>query len=167
MTDVSRRTAVCPGSFDPFTRGHRYVVERAAACFDEVVITVVVNPNKHGLFGVDERIDLIRDDCSDLANVRVDRWTGLLVDYLRQESIHTIVKGLRSAVDFDYEVPMAQMNRELADVETVFLLTDPRFAHVSSSLVKEVAKLGGDVEPFLSPRIHRALTARIEGQQAV
>lgn len=157
-------TAVCPGSFDPFTLGHRYVVERAAACFDEVVITVVVNPNKGGMFGVDERIELIEEDCADLANVRVDRWEGLLVDYLRQESIHTIVKGLRSAVDFDYEVPMAQMNRELADVETVFLLTDPRFAHVSSSLVKEVAKLGGDVTPFLSAHVHKSLMSRLSGE---
>ncbi|MFE0747515.1 pantetheine-phosphate adenylyltransferase [Gordonia sp. NPDC058843] len=159
-------TAVCPGSFDPFTLGHRYVVERAAACFDEVVITVVVNPNKRGMFGVDERIELIAEDCSDLANVRVDRWEGLLVDYLRQESIHTIVKGLRSAVDFDYEVPMAQMNRELADVETVFLLTDPRFAHVSSSLVKEVAKLGGDVTPFLSGHVHDRLMGRLSGERS-
>ncbi|MFC9979768.1 pantetheine-phosphate adenylyltransferase [Gordonia sp. NPDC127522] len=157
-------TAVCPGSFDPFTLGHRYVVERAAACFDEVVITVVVNPNKRGMFAVDERIELIEEDCADLANVRVDRWEGLLVDYLRQESIHTIVKGLRSAVDFDYEVPMAQMNRELADVETIFLLTDPRFAHVSSSLVKEVAKLGGDVTPFLSEHVHTSLMSRLSGE---
>ncbi|GAC69024.1 pantetheine-phosphate adenylyltransferase [Gordonia soli] len=160
-------SAVCPGSFDPFTLGHRYVVERAAARFDELVITVVVNPNKRGLFSVDERIDLIREDCADLSNVRVDRWTGLLVDYLRQESIDTVVKGLRSAVDFDYEVPMAQMNRELADVETVFLLTDPRFAHVSSSLVKEVAKLDGEVSPFLSPVIHSAVLARLAGERSI
>lgn len=160
-------TAVCPGSFDPFTLGHRFVVERAAARFDEVVVTVVVNPNKSGMFGVDERIDLIRETCADLPNVRVDRWTGLLVDYLRHESITTIVKGLRSAVDFDYEVPMAQMNRELADVETVFLLTDPKFAHVSSSLVKEVAKLGGDVSPYLAPHIHERLLARIAGEMRI
>ncbi|MDL9939010.1 pantetheine-phosphate adenylyltransferase [Gordonia sp. ABSL1-1] len=160
-------TAVCPGSFDPFTLGHHYVVERAAACFDEVVITVVVNPNKRGMFSVDERIELIRADCADLPNVRVDRWTGLLVDYMRNEDIHTMVKGLRSAVDFDYEVPMAQMNRELADVETIFLLTDPRFAHVSSSLVKEVAKLGGDVTPFLSANTHRHLAARIAGERSI
>jgi len=104
---------------------------------------------------------------ADLPGVRVDRWEGLLVDYLKQESIRTIVKGLRSAVDFDYEVPMAQMNRALADVETVFLLTDPRFAHVSSSLVKEVAKLGGDVTPFLSPHIHENLTAKLTGERSV
>ena len=109
----------------------------------------------------------IEADCADLPGVRVDRWEGLLVDYLKQESIRTIVKGLRSAVDFDYEVPMAQMNRDLADVETVFLLTDPRFAHVSSSLVKEVAKLGGDVTPFLSPHIHRALVAKVTGERSV
>lgn len=160
-------TAVLPGSFDPFTLGHRYVVERASTCFDELVVTVVVNPNKRGLFGIDERIALIREDCADLPNVRVDRWSGLLVDYTRNESINAIVKGLRSAVDFDYEQPMAQMNRELGDVETVFLLTDPRFAHVSSSLVKEVARLGGDVSPYVSPRVHQSLTARLAGERSV
>ncbi|MBD0023479.1 pantetheine-phosphate adenylyltransferase [Gordonia pseudamarae] len=160
-------TAVCPGSFDPFTLGHRYVVERAAARFDEVVVTVVVNPNKSGMFSVDERIALIEEDCAGLPNVRVDRWTGLLVDYLTTNGYSTIVKGLRSAVDFDYEVPMAQMNRELSDVETVFLLTDPRFAHVSSSLVKEVAKLGGDVAPFLSAHIHERLMAAVTGEREV
>ncbi|MDL9944705.1 pantetheine-phosphate adenylyltransferase [Gordonia sp. ABSL11-1] len=160
-------SAVFPGSFDPFTVGHRYIVERAAARFDSLVVTVVVNPNKHGLFGVDERIDLIREDCADLPNVRVDRWTGLLVDYLRAEGIDTIVKGLRSGTDFDYEVPMAQMNRDLTDAETMFLLTDPRYAHVSSSLVKEVAKLGGDVEPFLSAAIHERVRARLAGERQI
>ncbi|MGC4932552.1 pantetheine-phosphate adenylyltransferase [Gordonia sp. DT30] len=160
-------SAVIPGSFDPFTRGHRYVVERAARCFDELVVTVVVNPNKRGLFSVEERLELIAEDCADLPNVRVDRWQGLLVDYLRNNSIHSIVKGLRSAVDFDYELPMAQMNRELADVETVFLLTDPRYAHVSSSLVKEVAKLGGDVAPFLAPHILRRLEANLAGERTI
>ncbi|MFW0784630.1 pantetheine-phosphate adenylyltransferase [Gordonia sp. CPCC 206044] len=160
-------SAVFPGSFDPFTVGHRYVVERAATRFDTLVVTVVVNPNKRGMFDVDERIALIREDCADLPNVRVDRWTGLLVDYLRNEGIDTIVKGLRSGTDFDYEVPMAQMNRELTDVETMFLLTDPRFAHVSSSLVKEVAKLGGDVAPFLSPHVHERLQAALAGERRV
>lgn len=160
-------SAVIPGSFDPFTRGHRYVVERAAQCFDELLVTVVVNPNKQGLFTVEERLELIREDCADLPNVRVDQWRGLLVDHLREKSIGAIVKGLRSGVDLDYELPMAQMNRELADVETVFLLTDPRYAHVSSSLVKEVAKLGGDVAPFLSPHIHRRLLAEIAGERRI
>ncbi|MFT4128014.1 MAG: pantetheine-phosphate adenylyltransferase [Gordonia sp. (in: high G+C Gram-positive bacteria)] len=158
-------SAVIPGSFDPFTRGHRYVVERAARSFDDVVVTVVVNPNKRGLFDVPERLGLIAADCADLPNVRVDSWQGLLVDYLTENGIEVLIKGLRSAVDFDYEVPMAQMNRDLADVETVFLLTDPRYAHVSSSLVKEVAKLGGDVTPFLSPHIHERLTAVLAGER--
>lgn len=157
--------AVVPGSYDPFTLGHRYVVERAASRFDEVVVTVVVNPNKQGMFGIDERLELIAQDCADLPNVRVDQWTGLLVDYLVRESITTIVKGLRSETDFAYEVPMAQMNRDLADVETMFMLTDPRFSHVSSSLVKEVAKLGGDVTPFLSSHIFDRVQAKVSGER--
>ena len=92
-------SAVIPGSFDPFTRGHRYIVERAASAFDEIVVLVVVNPNKHGLFSIDERIALIEEDCADLPNVRVDRWTGLLVDYLTEKNIGVLVKGLRSGVD--------------------------------------------------------------------
>ncbi|GAA3040105.1 pantetheine-phosphate adenylyltransferase [Gordonia defluvii] len=156
--------ALCPGSFDPFTLGHRFVVERAAARFDEVIVTVVVNPNKQGMFTVDERLDLIAASCADLPNVRVDRWRGLLVDYMRNEGVTTMLKGLRSSSDFEYEVPMAQMNRELADVETLFLWTDPRYAHLSSSLVKEVARLGGDVQPFLPPVVYRAVMAKINGE---
>ncbi len=159
--------ALCPGSFDPFTLGHRFVVERAAARFEEVIVTVVVNPNKQGMFTVDERIDLIARTCADLPNVRVDRWRGLLVDYMANEGVTTMIKGLRSSSDFEYEVPMAQMNRELADVETLFLWTDPRFAHVSSSLVKEVAVLGGDVEPFLSPEVFGAVMAKVNGERSV
>lgn len=156
--------ALCPGSFDPFTLGHRFVVERAAARFDEVIVTVVVNPNKQGMFTVDERLDLIAASCADLPNVRVDRWRGLLVDYMRNEGVTTMLKGLRSSSDFEYEVPMAQMNRELSDVETLFLWTDPRYAHLSSSLVKEVARLGGDVQPFLPPVVYRAVMAKVNGE---
>lgn len=155
--------AVCPGSYDPFTLGHRFVVERAAARFDRVIVAVVVNPNKQGMFTVDERIALIRDDCADLPGVEVRSWTGLLVDLVREENATTIVKGLRSETDFGYEAPMAQMNRELSGAETFFMITDPRYAHVSSSLVKEVAKLGGEASPYLSPAIHKALMDRIEG----
>ena len=159
--------AVCPGSYDPFTLGHRFVVERTAARFDRVVVAVVVNPNKQGMFSIDERIELIRRDCADLPNVEVRSWSGLLVDMLREEEAPTMVKGLRSETDFAYEIPMAQMNRELADAETLFMLTDPKYAHVSSSLVKEVAKLGGDVTPYLSPHIHDALRAKLDGVRAV
>ncbi|WP_026918915.1 pantetheine-phosphate adenylyltransferase [Gordonia shandongensis] len=156
-------TAVCPGSYDPFTLGHRFVVERAAARFERVVVAVVVNPNKKGMFGIEERIALIERDVADLPNVDVRSWTGLVVDLLTEEGADTMVKGLRSETDFAYEIPMAQMNRELTGAETFFMLTDPRYAHVSSSLVKEVAKLGGDVTPYLSDHIHSALIERIEG----
>ena len=159
--------AVCPGSYDPFTLGHRFVVERTAARFERVVVAVVVNPNKKGMFTIDERIELIRRDCADLTNVEVMSWQGLLVDLTSSEGITTIVKGLRSQTDFAYEQPMAQMNRELTDVETLFMLTDPRYAHVSSSLVKEVAKLGGDASPYLAPHVHAALMDRIEGVRQV
>ncbi|MGB3301706.1 pantetheine-phosphate adenylyltransferase [Gordonia sp. (in: high G+C Gram-positive bacteria)] len=153
--------AVCPGSYDPFTLGHRFVVERAAQRFERVVVAVVVNPNKQGMFGVEERISLIEDDCAGLPNVTVRSWTGLVVDLLLEEGADTMVKGLRSETDFAYEMPMAQMNRELTGCETFFMLTDPKYAHVSSSLVKEVAKLGGDVTPYLSSHIHAALTDRL------
>lgn len=154
-------TAVCPGSYDPFTLGHRFVVERAAQRFERVVVAVVVNPNKKGMFTVDERIELIKRDCADLSNVTVRSWTGLVVDLLLEEKADTMVKGLRSETDFAYEMPMAQMNRALTDCETFFMLTDPKFAHVSSSLVKEVAKLGGDVTPYLSDHIFTALSDRL------
>ncbi|MGK9271104.1 pantetheine-phosphate adenylyltransferase [Williamsia muralis] len=153
--------AVCPGSFDPVTSGHLFVFERAAARFDELVITVMVNPKKSGLFTVAERIALLKETTSHLPNVRVDSWQGLLVDYVRSQGMDTIVKGLRGAVDFEYELPMAQMNRDLTGAETIFMLTDPRLAHVSSSLVKEVATLGGPVTEFLPPVVHEQLLAKL------
>ena len=156
--------AVCPGSFDPVTSGHLFVFERAAARFDELVITVMVNPKKSGLFTIAERIALLEDTTSHLPNVRVDSWQGLLVDYVRSQGMDTIVKGLRGAVDFEYELPMAQMNRDLTGAETIFMLTDPRLAHVSSSLVKEVATLGGPVAEFLPPTVHEQLLAKLAGR---
>lgn len=156
-------TAVCPGSYDPFTRGHRFIVERVSERFDRTIVAVVVNPNKQGMFTVAERIAQIEADCAGMPGVEVVSWTGLLVDLVRDENATTIVKGLRAETDFAYEAPMAQMNRELSGAETLFMLTDPRFAHVSSSLVKEVAKLGGDASPYLSPAIHAALMNRING----
>jgi len=153
--------AVCPGSFDPVTSGHLYVFERAAARFDELVITVTINPNKQGMFTVDERLELLRKVTAHLPNVRIDSWQGLLVDYVRDQGFDTIVKGLRGSTDFEYELPMAQMNRDLTGVETIFMLTDPRLAHVSSSLVKEVAKLGGPVGDFLPSVVHEQLLAKL------
>ncbi|WP_018179611.1 pantetheine-phosphate adenylyltransferase [Jongsikchunia kroppenstedtii] len=153
-------SAVCPGSFDPITSGHLYVIERAAQRFDELVVAVTVNPYKQGLFSTEERIELIQEVTAHLPNVRVDSTTGLIVDYVRAQGMSTIVKGLRNGVDFEYEQPMAQMNREMTGCETIFMLTDPALAHVSSSLMKEVAKLGGDVERFVPAAVHKRLLAK-------
>ncbi|WP_040811048.1 pantetheine-phosphate adenylyltransferase [Nocardia concava] len=153
--------ALCPGSFDPVTNGHLDVFARAAAQFDEVVVTVVVNPNKQGMFTVDERMELIREVTAYLPNVRVESWGGLLVDFAKQQGITAIVKGLRDATDYDYELRMAQMNRKLTGVDTYFIATNPQYSYVSSSLVKEVASYGGDVSDLLPPVVHKRLLARI------
>ena len=139
------RTAVCPGSFDPVTNGHVDVFARASELADEVVVAVLINHTKAGLFTIDERIEILRDVVSPFPNVRVDAFHGLLVDYCREHSIKAIVKGLRAVSDFDYELQMAQMNYRLANVETLFISTNPLYSFLSSSLVKEVAKFGGDV----------------------
>ncbi|WP_278312744.1 pantetheine-phosphate adenylyltransferase [Lolliginicoccus levis] len=153
--------AVCPGSFDPITNGHLDVIERAAKNFDRVVVAVLVNPSKKGMFSVDERLELIRTVTSHLPNVTVDSWQGLLVDYARQEHLDAIVKGLRAVSDFEYELQMAQMNKELTGVDTFFTATNPVYSFVSSSLVKEVATLGGEVAQHLPAAVHEALLARI------
>jgi pantetheine-phosphate adenylyltransferase len=153
--------AVCPGSFDPVTLGHVDVVTRAAALFDEVVVAVAINPAKQGLFTVDERRALLDEAFAGLDNVRVDAFEGLIVDYCRAQGAATMVKGLRSATDLGFEEPMAQMNRHLTGVDSVFLITDPAHSFVSSSLVKEVARGGGDVAAFLSPAVHRRLLERL------
>ena len=153
--------AVCPGSFDPLTLGHVDVVNRASDLFDEVVVAVAVNPAKQGLFSVDERLEMLRDTFADRGNVSADSFSGLVVDYCRSAGAAVLVKGLRSETDYAYELPMAQMNRHLSGVDTAFLTTDAAFGYVSSSLVKEVARGGGDVTAFLTPAIHERLRARL------
>ena len=136
---------MCPGSFDPVTNGHVDVIARAAGLYDELVVAVLVNPGKAGLFSVDERMELLREAVADLPNVVVDSFSGLLVDYCRSHDVPVVVKGLRAVGDFEYELQMAQMNRELAGVETLFVPTAPQVGHLSSSLVKQIATFGGDV----------------------
>ncbi|MFC5061477.1 pantetheine-phosphate adenylyltransferase [Actinomycetospora atypica] len=153
--------AVCPGSFDPVTLGHVDVVRRAAAMFDELVVAVAVNPNKQGLFTVDERRELLDATFVDLPNVSTAAFSGLLVDWCSEQGVGVIAKGLRSDTDYAYELPMAQMNRHLTGVDTVFLTADPAHTFVSSSLVKEVARGGGDVSAFLTTRVHDALQGRL------
>lgn len=154
-------TAVCPGSFDPITNGHLDIVTRASRHFDEVVVLVTGNPTKtSGLFSIDERVELIREVIAHLPNVRVDSWGGLLVDYTSAHHITALVKGLRSSLDYEYELPMAQMNRRLTGVDTYFLLTDEKYGYISSSLTKEVAKYGGDVTGLVPDTVGEAMAEK-------
>lgn len=154
-------TAVCPGSFDPITNGHLDIVTRASRHFDEVVVLVTGNPTKiSGLFTIDERVELIREATAHLNGVRVDSWGGLLVDYTSAHHITALVKGLRSSLDYEYELPMAQMNRRLTGVDTYFLLTDEKYGYISSSLTKEVAKYGGDVTGLVPDTVREAMSKK-------
>ncbi len=151
---------MCPGSFDPVTNGHVDVINRAAALYDELVVAVLVNPGKAGFFPVEERMELLRESVADLPNVRVDSFQGLLVDYCAANDIPVIVKGLRAVSDFEYELQMAQMNRELAGIDTLFVPTAPQVGHIASSLVKQIATLGGDVSRLVPKVVDDRLRER-------
>ncbi|MGH2723976.1 MAG: pantetheine-phosphate adenylyltransferase [Actinomycetota bacterium] len=153
-------TALYPGTFDPVTNGHLDVVRRAARLFDRVVVAVLENPSKDPLFTVEERVEMLREATGDLGNVEVDSFSGLLVDHARARGARIIVKGLRAS-DFDYELQMAQMNRHLTEVETCFVATSPEWAYVSSSLVKEVARHGGDVGGLVPDHVLPRLKERL------
>ena len=144
------RTAVYPGSFDPVTNGHLDIIRRGAALFDRVIVAVLHNPSKQGLFPVDRRLDMLRRVCADLPNVQVDSFQGLLVDYIRQTEADVILRGLRSTTDFESELPMAQLNRSMfVKAETLFLPASPQHLCTSSSAVREIGRFGGDVTPFV------------------
>ena len=159
MTD---RRCVCPGSFDPVTNGHLDVLARASRLYDEVTVAVLVNPGKAGLFEVPERIEMLEEVTAELGNVRVDSFEGLLVDYCRERGIPVVVKGLRAVSDFDYELQMAQMNHRLTGLETFFVATNPEYSFLSSSLVKEVARWGGDVGGLVPDAVLARLRGRID-----
>lgn len=163
--DAAERIAVCPGSFDPVTNGHVDVVRRATSLFDTVIVAVVRNHAKSTLFTAEERADLIRRSLAEdpaTTGVRIDVVEdGLLVDYAAGVGAVALVKGLRSGTDFAYEVPMALMNRHLRGVETVFVPGDQRYDHISSSMIKEVARLGGDVSGLVPDVVREALLARL------
>jgi pantetheine-phosphate adenylyltransferase len=158
------RRAVCPGSFDPITYGHIDIIARASSHFDEVVVAVLENRTKSSLFTVAERIEMIRETTSNLPNVTVDSWSGLLVDYCKSNSIQAIVKGLRAVTDFDYELQMAQVNLQGSGVETMFMATAPTHSFLSSSLVKELAHYGGDVSTMVPASVNEALKLRVAGK---
>jgi len=158
------KRAVCPGSFDPITYGHLDIITRACAHFDQVVVAVLENRTKSSLFTVAERIEMIRETTSNLPNVVVDSWSGLLVDYCKSNSVQVIVKGLRAVTDFDYELQMAQVNLQAAGVESMFMATAPSHSFLSSSLVKELAHYGGDVSTMVPASVNAALKLRVAGK---
>jgi pantetheine-phosphate adenylyltransferase len=160
------KRAVCPGSFDPATNGHLDVIGRSSRLFDELIVAVLVNQAKAGLFTIDERIEMLREATAGYPNVRVESFHGLLVDFCRAQGASVVVKGLRAVSDFDYELQMAQMNVGLAGVETLFLATNPLYSFLSSSLVKDVAKWGGDVSPHVPEVVGRRLVERVRQRQA-
>lgn len=155
------RKVVCPGSFDPITFGHLDIIERASKHFDEVVIAVLVNKTKQTLFTVEERIEMIKEVTAKYKNVSVDSWSGLLVDYCKNNQVSAIVKGLRAVTDFDYEIQMSQINLQLKGIETMFMSTSPEHSFVSSSLVKEVSSYGGDVSKYVPAEILNRLNKRL------
>jgi pantetheine-phosphate adenylyltransferase len=155
------RRVACPGSFDPVTNGHLDIIRRTARLHDEVLVVVGANLSKEGLFTVEERLVMLREVTSDLPNVEVDKFTGLLVDFCRARGVSAIVKGLRAVSDFEYEMEMAQMNYRLAEVETLFIAANPLYSFLRSSLVKEIAKYGGDVTSLVPEAVHGKLLARL------
>jgi pantetheine-phosphate adenylyltransferase len=160
---VTLRRAVCPRSFDPVTNGHLDIIGRAAHLYDEVTVAIGINDKKSGLFTVAERMDLLREATAAWDQVVVASFSGLLVDFCRAHGIEVIVKGLRAGADFDYELQMAQMNRRLTGVETVFLPADPTYSYLSSSLIKEVAQLGGDIRGLVPDVVAERVRARLSG----
>jgi pantetheine-phosphate adenylyltransferase len=154
-------TAVCPGSFDPVTYGHLDVIRRAATRFDRLIVACLRNDKKEGLFDLDERVELVQKVTADLDNVDVEVFEGLLVDFCKARNVGIIVKGLRAVSDFEYELQMAQMNSRLGNVETLFLTTSPVYSFLSSSLVKEVARYGGDVSDFVPDVVAEHLARRL------
>jgi pantetheine-phosphate adenylyltransferase len=165
---VPVRTAVCPGSYDPVTNGHVDIVGRALACFDRVIVAVLVNPSKQPLFSPEERIAMLKEATGGLPGaagaVEVETFSGLLVDFARERQVTAIVKGLRAVSDFDYEFQMAQMNYRLAGVETMFMTTNPAYSYLSSSLVKDVASHGGDIEGLVPAVVASRLRERFAGR---
>ncbi|MFM7103465.1 MAG: pantetheine-phosphate adenylyltransferase [Verrucomicrobiota bacterium] len=156
------RTVIYPGSFDPLTNGHLDVIQRAARLFDRVIVAVAVHEGKKPLFSLEERVQLVREAVAGLANVDADAFSGLLVDYVVQRGAIGVVRGLRAVSDFEFEFQLALMNRKLNEqVETFFLMPKDTYSFLSSRLVKEIARLGGDVRAFVPPHIQAALQARL------
>jgi pantetheine-phosphate adenylyltransferase len=159
------RTAIYPGSFDPLTNGHISLIHRGLRTFDRVIVAIAVNPKKTPLFTVQERVDLIKGALSNNAQVEVDSFQGLLVDYAKKRNVNVVLRGLRAVSDFEFEFQLANMNRRLSpDLETIFMMTDEDSFYVSSSLVREVASFGGNVEGIVPANVLEKLKAKYAGK---
>ena len=157
------RRAVCPGSFDPVTNGHLDIIGRSAGIFDDVIVAVLVNESKQGLFTIDERLDMLREVTKPYENVRVESFRGLTVDFCRAHDARVIVRGIRAVSDFDFELQMAQMNHEMTGLETFFVPTSPQWSYLSSSLIKEVVRFGGSVTGMVPRHVEERLRERLAG----
>jgi pantetheine-phosphate adenylyltransferase len=162
------RRAIYPGSFDPITNGHLDVIQRASQLFDELVVAVALNDQKQksSLFGLEERFTMLQEVCHDFPNVRIARLEGLLVEFARQHGASAIVRGLRAVSDFEFEFQMALMNRKMAPtIETIFLMPKEDYTYLSSRIVKEIARLGGDISAFVPACVVPALRRRFSGKR--
>ena len=158
---MNNRIAIYPGSFDPITNGHVDLIERALAIFPQLVVAVAINPRKQSLFTAEERVALIREACGHNEALQITRFTGLLVNHVKELGAHTLVRGMRALADFEYEFQFAHMNRRLApEIDTIFMMTSEQNFYVSSSLVKEVAAFGGDLTGLVPTCVHDALKER-------
>jgi pantetheine-phosphate adenylyltransferase len=156
------RTAICPGSFDPLTNGHLDVIQRATKLFDRVIVAVALNESKHPLFTLEERLRLAQESVRHLPGVEVDSFDGLLVDFAERRGAHAVVRGLRAVSDFEFEFQLALMNRKLNErPETIFMMPKDTYTYLSSRMIKEIARLGGDVSAFVPAHIQAALAARL------
>lgn len=153
-----KRTAIYPGSFDPVTNGHQDIVERALKLFDKLIVAILHNPGKESLFSVEERVDMLEQSLGHLDGIEIDTFDGLLVDYAAEKNAHAILRGMRAVSDFEYEFQMALMNRSLnRDVQTIFLMTGLRWIFTSSSIIKEAARFGGNIDGMVSPIVNQKL----------
>jgi len=157
--------ALCPGTFDPVTNGHLDIIRRASRSFGEVLVAVLENPGKQPLFGVDERVAMIEEAVAGIGQVSVESFSGLLVDYARTRDSVIVVKGIRAVTDFDYELQMAQMNSRMAGLETYFVATSPQWSYLSSSLIKEVVRFGGDISGLVPEFVQRRLEQKLAPQR--
>ncbi len=157
--------AIYPGTFDPFTSGHEDILRRAAGMFDEVILGVAISDAKNPLFSIDERLKMASEVLKPLGNVRVEKLSGLLVDFARNNNAHVVLRGLRAVSDFDYEFQLAGMNRQLMpEIETIFMTPSDKYQFVSGTLVREIAKLGGEVEKCVPPVVMTAIRERVPAQ---